>query len=196
MAENAHSRLKSADTSAMDGMAQDASAMMALRPATSADMAETRLKISAACSTSVDDPFLSSFLRVQRAEWAEQYVDFALLMSQVRLMERRLVEIRRAGRHSKRSRHHGRRHRSVGNELEALAKSDGEQQPISNISPRHSHHRSEGFLPALAAAPEDLEVDDRFIPLSPTKRAISLFTGIGGGGRNPSDSSVSVTSST
>ena len=172
----------------MDGMTQDASAMMALRPATSAD----------------DDPFLSSFLRVQRPEWAEQYVDFALLMSQVRLMERRLVEIRRARRHSKRSRHHGRRHRSVGNELEALAKSDGgstgksnrhQQQPISNISPRHSHHRSEGFLPALAAAPENLEADDHFIPLSPTKRAISLFTGIGGGGRSPSDSSVSVTSS-
>ena len=182
----------------MGGIAQDASAMMALRPAN----AERRLKISASCSTSVDDPFLASFLRVQRPEWAEQYVDFALLMSQVRLMERCLVEIRRAGRHSKRSRHHGRRHRSVGNELEALAKSDGgsksnrqKQQPISNIRPRHSHHRSEGFLPALAAAPEDLEVDDRFIPLSPTKRAISLFTGIGGGGRNPSNSSVSVTSS-
>lgn len=208
--ENAHSRSKSADTGAINELTQDMSAMTELRSAMSAEtVAESASRRSSrmvpvsASSDSGDDgdTFLASYLRVRRPEWADQYVDFALLMSQIRSMERRLVDIRRrhapgTGSRPRRSSFRGsRRHRSVGNELEILAESKPihEHQSTANISPRHNYHRSEGFLPALAAAPEEHEGDDRFSALSPTKRALSLLTGIGG--RNRSDSSVSISSS-
>jgi len=183
--------------------------MMDLRPAASADVAEPvrRRKIPASSGdgdgADVDDPFLASFLRVQRPDWADQYVDFGLLMSQVRSMERQLVVIRRgAGQHLRRNRYqYRRRHRSVGNELGALVENKAvgldndrnkQYQLAQNISIRRNRHRSDGFLPALAAAPVHVDQESE---LSAAERALRLFTGISGGGRNRSDSSGSVSSS-
>lgn len=117
-----------------------------------------------------EDAFLSSYRHVQRPEWSEHYVNFEALMGRVRRMEARLVEIRRQRRQE---RHHPasntsyhankrNRRRSIGNELEAmgdgLKKSPSVPGPAATTSkpsnsPRHKCNRSEGFLPALAAAP-------------------------------------------
>ena len=127
--------------------------------------------------SSDEDAFLSSYRHAQRPEWAEHYVDFEALMGRIRRMEARLVEIRRQRRqeryvHHQHHHHHTHwtkyrknrnRHRSIGSEREAMGTGGVPApapeaaavaaRPSQAIIPRHRHNRSEGYLPALAAAP-------------------------------------------
>lgn len=84
------------------------------------------------------DTFLSCYIRTQRRDWSEYYVDLPLLMKSVRAMEAKLIDMRR----QRRSRRQDNRHHKMESPKEGGA----------GPATMHRHFRSEGFLPALALA--------------------------------------------